>query len=81
MASPVICLAGVGLGIEHTVSGLWQLLQPVARPIALETMGNKRMAIDSSIWVGHLAPLCLHICELTVDIRGPAVSISISHAR
>ena len=32
-------------------TGLWQLLEPVARPIALETMGNKRLAIDSSIWL------------------------------
>lgn len=36
---------------SHSFAGLWQLLQPVARPIALETMGNKRLAIDSSIWV------------------------------
>lgn len=33
------------------VHGLWQLLSPVARPIALETMANKRLAIDASIWL------------------------------
>ncbi|GAA93747.1 uncharacterized protein L969DRAFT_92334 [Mixia osmundae IAM 14324] len=33
------------------VHGLWPIIQPVARPIALETLGNKRMAVDSSIWL------------------------------
>ncbi|EGG06497.1 uncharacterized protein MELLADRAFT_36164, partial [Melampsora larici-populina 98AG31] len=31
--------------------GLWTLITPVARPIKLETMGNKKLAIDSSIWL------------------------------
>ncbi|CAH7670531.1 hypothetical protein PPACK8108_LOCUS5255, partial [Phakopsora pachyrhizi] len=31
--------------------GLWTLISPVARPINLETMGNKKLAIDSSIWL------------------------------
>ena len=30
------------------VHGLWQLLTPAARPIALESLGNKRLAVDSS---------------------------------
>ncbi|KAH9813530.1 PIN domain-like protein [Melampsora americana] len=33
------------------VQGLWTLITPVARPIKLETMGNKKLAIDSSIWL------------------------------
>ncbi|KAJ9095184.1 hypothetical protein QFC19_007639 [Naganishia cerealis] len=33
------------------VKGLWSLLSPVARPIKLETMEGKRLAIDSSIWL------------------------------
>lgn len=27
------------------------MLHPVARPVALETMGGKKLAIDSSIWL------------------------------
>ncbi|KAH8930195.1 PIN domain-like protein [Atractiella rhizophila] len=33
------------------VKGLWQVLSPVARPINVETLGNKKLAIDSSIWL------------------------------
>ncbi|OAV99108.1 hypothetical protein PTTG_02358 [Puccinia triticina 1-1 BBBD Race 1] len=33
------------------VQGLWTLISPVARPVNLETMGSKRLAIDSSIWL------------------------------
>lgn len=33
------------------VKGLWSLLSPVARPIKLETLEDKRLAIDSSIWL------------------------------
>ena len=35
------------------VQGLWQLIHPVARPIKLETLEGKRLAIDSSIWLYH----------------------------
>jgi len=33
------------------VKSLWQLLDPVGRPVLLETMEGKAMAIDSSIWI------------------------------
>ncbi|KAK3808779.1 MAG: XPG N-terminal domain-containing protein [Benniella sp.] len=33
------------------VKGLWELLHPVARPIKLETLSNKHLAIDASIWL------------------------------
>jgi len=33
------------------VKSLWQLLEPVGRPVLLETMEGKAMAIDSSIWI------------------------------
>ncbi|TFK92661.1 PIN domain-like protein [Polyporus arcularius HHB13444] len=33
------------------VKSLWQLLDPVGRPVLLETMEGKSMAIDSSIWI------------------------------
>ncbi|KAG0318890.1 DNA repair protein rad2 [Dissophora globulifera] len=33
------------------VKGLWELLHPVARPIKLETLANKHLAIDASIWL------------------------------
>ncbi|GAA5979539.1 hypothetical protein JCM11641_005427 [Rhodosporidiobolus odoratus] len=33
------------------VHGLWQLVSPCARPIQLETLGGKRLAIDASIWL------------------------------
>lgn len=33
------------------MNGLWKLLGPVARPIALERLADKRLAIDVSIWM------------------------------
>ena len=33
------------------MNGLWSLITPVARPIALESLANTRLAIDSSIWL------------------------------
>ncbi|PCH42190.1 PIN domain-like protein [Wolfiporia cocos MD-104 SS10] len=33
------------------VKSLWPLLDPVGRPVLLETMEGKAMAIDSSIWI------------------------------
>ncbi|KZT29752.1 PIN domain-like protein [Neolentinus lepideus HHB14362 ss-1] len=33
------------------VKSLWDLLTPVGRPVLLETMEGKSMAIDSSIWI------------------------------
>ncbi|KAJ5492795.1 DNA repair protein rad13 [Penicillium diatomitis] len=33
------------------VTGLWTVLQPCARPIKLETLNKKRLAVDASIWI------------------------------
>ncbi|EEB06959.1 DNA repair nuclease Rad13 [Schizosaccharomyces japonicus yFS275] len=33
------------------VTGLWSILEPVNRPVKLETLANKRLAIDASIWI------------------------------
>ncbi|KAK5171771.1 DNA repair protein rad2 [Saxophila tyrrhenica] len=33
------------------VTGLWQILHPCARPIKLETLNRKRLAVDASIWI------------------------------
>ncbi|KAK3047327.1 DNA repair protein rad2 [Extremus antarcticus] len=33
------------------VTGLWQILHPCARPIKLETLHRKRLAVDASIWI------------------------------
>jgi DNA excision repair protein ERCC-5 len=33
------------------VTGLWPIVQPCARPIKLETLNRKRLAVDASIWI------------------------------
>ncbi|RAQ68947.1 hypothetical protein AFCA_000753 [Aspergillus flavus] len=33
------------------VHGLWTVLQPCARPIKVETLNKKRLAVDASIWI------------------------------
>ena len=33
------------------VHGLWELLQPVGRTVDLQTMANRRYAVDASIWI------------------------------
>lgn len=33
------------------VAGLWTVVQPCARPIKLETLNKKRLAVDASIWI------------------------------
>ncbi|KAH9868413.1 hypothetical protein J1614_007485 [Plenodomus biglobosus] len=39
--------AATGMG----VTGLWTVLQPCARPIKIETLNKKRLAVDASIWI------------------------------
>ncbi|KAJ2505535.1 DNA repair protein rad2, partial [Coemansia sp. RSA 2052] len=36
------------------VKGLWALLEPAARPVRLEALASKRLAIDASIWLYQL---------------------------
>ncbi|TPX34851.1 hypothetical protein SmJEL517_g02584 [Synchytrium microbalum] len=33
------------------VKGLWTLVEPCARPVRLETLSGKRVAVDASIWL------------------------------
>ncbi|KAL4743122.1 hypothetical protein BDV11DRAFT_132042 [Aspergillus similis] len=33
------------------VQGLWTIVQPCARPVKLETLNRKRLAVDASIWI------------------------------
>ena len=33
------------------VKGLWTLVEPVARPVRLETLAGKKVAVDASIWL------------------------------
>ncbi|KAI8367523.1 uncharacterized protein BYT42DRAFT_648548 [Radiomyces spectabilis] len=33
------------------VQGLWSLLEPSARPVQLESLRNRKLAVDASIWI------------------------------
>ncbi|KAL1986798.1 hypothetical protein VTN96DRAFT_5663 [Rasamsonia emersonii] len=33
------------------VTGLWTIVKPCARPVKLETLNRKRLAVDASIWI------------------------------
>jgi DNA excision repair protein ERCC-5 len=33
------------------VHGLWTILEPAHRPVKLETLARKRLAVDASIWI------------------------------
>ncbi|KAL2645532.1 hypothetical protein R1flu_013119 [Riccia fluitans] len=33
------------------VQGLWELLAPVGRRVSVDSLGNKKLAIDASIWI------------------------------
>jgi DNA excision repair protein ERCC-5 len=33
------------------VRGLWEVARPVARPVTLESLRKKRLAVDASIWI------------------------------
>src|ERR1700684_3872188 len=33
------------------VTGLWTVVQPCARPIKIEALNKKRLAVDASIWI------------------------------
>ena len=33
------------------VHGLWKILEPAHRPVRLETLARKRLAVDASIWI------------------------------
>lgn len=33
------------------VNGLWGLIEPLARNVAIETLAGKRLAVDASIWM------------------------------
>src|ERR1700753_1881779 len=33
------------------VTGLWTVVHPCARPVKIETLNKKRLAVDASIWI------------------------------
>lgn len=33
------------------VRGLWEVVAPVARPVKLDKLGSRRLAVDASIWI------------------------------
>lgn len=33
------------------VQGLWSIVQPCARPVKIDTLNKKRLAVDASIWI------------------------------
>jgi DNA excision repair protein ERCC-5 len=35
------------------VKNLWEILTPVARPVQLDSLRQRRLAIDASIWLYH----------------------------
>jgi hypothetical protein len=37
--------------LEMGVTNLWQILQPIARPLNMNELQNKTIAIDLSIWI------------------------------
>ncbi|EEH45120.2 ssDNA endodeoxyribonuclease RAD2 [Paracoccidioides brasiliensis Pb18] len=41
----------VGGALIMGVTGLWTVVKPCARPIKLETLNRKRLAVDASIWI------------------------------
>ncbi|KAG5646986.1 hypothetical protein DXG03_001710 [Asterophora parasitica] len=49
--APPTTFAGQGHLNSMGVKSLWSLLTPVGRPVLLETIEGKVMAIDSSIWI------------------------------
>ena len=39
------------------VQNLWELLQPVGRTVDLQTLANRRYAVDASIWIVQVGAL------------------------
>ncbi|KAI4716562.1 PIN domain-like protein [Aureobasidium sp. EXF-10727] len=47
----VLSLRGSVAAVVMGVTGLWTVVQPCARPIKIETLNKKRLAVDASIWI------------------------------